>query len=146
MDTTWGCLLVHFTLDNSKFKACNGQPRMKAYDEAKKQGIQNPASHVEKMQLPGFFRCCVYKWKKLRQTQKWGLICAASPKMAKNYKEVPDLVRTFFGANTKFSKRASKADPNCSSILPSDFLDLVAAAVVARLMYIQLLFVTQTCM
>lgn len=107
-------------------------PRMQAWDKAKAEGIENPADHVKKMNLRGYYRCCFYKWKKARAAQQWSLICLNSPRLAKSYKELPNTVRTVLGLGKKFDHRKAKGgDENTTTILPRAFQDAVSELVVS---------------
>ena len=105
--------------------------RMQAYDKAKEDpNIKHPCQHVAKMNLPGFFRCCVFRWKKQREAQKWGLLCQACPHLAKKYKEPPNVLRKIIGHSLKFQHRA-KSDGG-SSLLPPEFETAIASCIVPR--------------
>lgn len=98
--------------------------RMRAYDEAVDKKIHNPAEYVKSLNLKGFFRCCIYKWKKSRVQQQWTLICQAAPKLAKRFKEVPNCLRKMIGLGVKFNIR-TKQD-GASSTLPVGFENVIA--------------------
>ncbi|CAK9003637.1 Malate dehydrogenase 2 [Durusdinium trenchii] len=97
---------------------------MRAYDEAVDKKIHNPAEYVKSLNLKGFFRCCIYKWKKSRVQQQWTLICQAAPKLAKRFKEVPNCLRKMIGLGVKFNIR-TKQD-GASSTLPVGFENVIA--------------------
>ena len=54
---------------------------MAAYDKAVEDGEKHPAKKVSRMK--GFYRCCVYKWKKSREREKWTLLCRACQKASR---------------------------------------------------------------
>ena len=64
---------------------------------------------------------------------KWPVICASCPKLAKKFKELPDIVKTFIGRPKKFEHREKAKSAKSTCILPSEFQELVASAVVASL-------------
>lgn len=106
-------------------------PRMQAYDEAKADPkIKNPCSHVEKMKLPGFFRCCIFRWKKPREDQKWTLLCHACPHLAKRYKEPPNILRRIIGHEVKCKHRLT--EDGGTSCLPPEFESAITSCVVPR--------------
>ena len=105
--------------------------RMQAYDKAKVDpNIKHPCKHVAKMNLPGFFRCCVFRWKKQREVQKWSLLCQACPHLAKKYKEPPNVLRKIIGHSLKFQHR-TKLDGG-DSLLPPECETAIASCVVPR--------------
>ena len=106
-------------------------PRMKAYDKAKEDKAPNPCRWVEEQNLPGYYRCCFYKWKKERQQHHWSLLCSSAPKMMKRCKEVPNLLKDMLGLKKKFCQRAAKESPDMTSILPAAFERVVADCVVS---------------
>eukprot|EP00438_Fugacium_kawagutii_P025513 Skav224451 [mRNA] locus=scaffold3438:3800:13300:+ [translate_table: standard] len=97
---------------------------MKAYEKAKSEGVLDPCKHVENQRLPGYFRCCVYRWSRPRARDHWSLICNTSPEMAKKCKEVPNVLRDIVGLPKKFSNRRPKSseDPNVTTILPGELI------------------------
>ena len=100
--------------------------RMEAYEAAKKAGHRNPAKAVSHMS--GFYRCCIYKWKKTRIRDDWGLLCRACPRIAKKCKEIPDLLKTYMGRKTKFKSRTPNQDDRFTSILPAEFEAVISEA------------------
>ena len=104
---------------------------MKKYYDAKDRGDRRPCQAIS--HLKGYYRCCVYKWAKQRVKENWEVFCRASHKLARKFKECPDVLRTFFGNPKKFQSRCSKsAEPGTTCILPQHFVDLVGESVVAR--------------
>ena len=106
--------------------------RMQAHDKA----VANPEIPKKKINetikdMPGYFRCCAYKWKRPRQRHLWTLVCRVAPKLAKSVKEVPDSLRKMMGVASKCSHRTSKADDDSICTLPNEFVDLVAECTVA---------------
>lgn len=96
--------------------------RMKAYDRAKSDpNIRNPCKYVEGLQLKGFFRCCIFRWKRPRKENRWTLLCEACPALAKVYREVPNVLRKILGKEVKLRTRKKGDGDQCSSILPADF-------------------------
>ncbi|CAK9036997.1 unnamed protein product [Durusdinium trenchii] len=91
---------------------------MVAYDKAKSEGVKNPCSHVAQMNLRGYYRCCFYKWSRARQAQQWTLVCSAAPKLAKRYKELPDVLRKLVGLKLKFRQKSSDQGES-SATLPA---------------------------
>lgn len=102
--------------------------RMVAYDKAKSDGITLPCKHVAQLNLPGFYRCCMYKWKHARQAQQWTLVCACAPKLARQYKELPDSLRNLVGLKLKFRGRSSD-DGESTATLPSALTEAVSHVV-----------------
>lgn len=101
---------------------------MVAYDKAKSDGITLPCKHVAQLNLPGFYRCCMYKWKHARQAQQWTLVCACAPKLARQYKELPDSLRNLVGLKLKFRGRSSD-DGESTATLPSALTEAVSHVV-----------------
>ncbi|CAK9006799.1 unnamed protein product, partial [Durusdinium trenchii] len=106
---------------------------MEAYDAAVQEGRTNPCAYVQSLGLKGFYRSCIYKWKKTRQQDSWTVMRAASPRLAKKYRELPDVLRNLLGKQRKFIQRASNASGSATCILPAAFQDMVASAVVERI-------------
>lgn len=104
---------------------------MRAYDKAKADGVQNPCQHVASLRLRGFFRCCMCRWKRARQEDQWGLLCDASPRLAKTYREVPNVLREIMGRKLKFGHRSSATEEGSAAILPVDFERAISDCVVA---------------
>lgn len=103
---------------------------MQKYFEAKNNGEKFPCKAISHMR--GYYRCCVFKWAKRRIKEHWEVFCKASPKMAKRFKECPDILRNFLGNPKKFQSRCLKqAEPGTTCILPQHFVDLVGESVVA---------------
>lgn len=100
---------------------------MRAYEKAKSDpDIKNPCEHVASLKMPGYFRCCIFRWKKPRENFKWSLLCDAAPKLAKAHKEVPNVLRQILGKKMKLSFRTStgsdgQLDSSSTSMLPPDF-------------------------
>ena len=96
--------------------------RMKAYDRAKSDPhIQNPCKHVEGLQMKGFFRCCMFRWKNARKESRWSLLCEACPGLAKACREVPNVLRKIIGKEVKLKTRCRADGDQGSAILPPDF-------------------------
>ena len=106
------------------------QLRMKKYDELREQGVKNPCAEIQKLNLKAYFRCCVYKWQKVRKQEMWPTICAVSPRLAKQCKEVPNHLRRMLGLKDKFTKRATSRMPDSTTILPTALETAVAELVV----------------
>ena len=106
---------------------------MIVYDRAVAECRKNPSKHAESLKLPGFYRCCIYKWKKQREKDHWSLLCKACPKMAKTNKECPDYVREFAGEAKKFSSRAASGFPEATSILPPELVSAIGEQVASWL-------------
>ena len=109
-------------------------PRMQAYDEAKLRGDPQPGKVIKNM--PGYYRCCVYKWKKVRVKDEWALVCRACPRIASANKELPDVLRRFMGRTTKYKSRRPNAVPTESSytnLLPAEFEAVLSDAIAAWL-------------
>lgn len=106
---------------------------MEAYDAAVQEGRTNPCAYVQSLGLKGFYRSCIYKWKKTRQQDSWTVMRAASPRLAKKYRELPDVLRNLLGKQRKFIQRASNASGSATCILPAAFQDMVASAVATGL-------------
>ena len=102
--------------------------RVKKYDELKRDGIKNPSHLLRNMK--GYFRCCVYKWGKVRQRDQWSLVCAAAPIMARKVKELPNTMRRMLGMKTKFSARRCQNEAGTTTIVPSVLENAVADIVV----------------
>ena len=101
---------------------------MKAYDTAKNNGEKNPAASLKGM--TGYYRCCVYKWEKVRQRDNWSVVCQCAPNLAKRYKELPNFVRKFMGKKPKhLFRRGKEGAPSSTCILPDDLQDAVAELV-----------------
>ena len=79
--------------------------------------------------MPGYYRCCVFKWIKIRERDHWSLLCDAAPKLAKKNKELSDAMRKFFGNATKFTARASALDATATSLVPRLLQDVVGQTV-----------------
>ena len=108
--------------------------RMVAYDKALADPeIKNPSKYVESLKLPGFFRCCVYAWKKPRVEGRWTLLCQSAPKLAKKHKEVPNFLRETLGKKAKFNVRSSTKECTTTSILPGELENAVVQGVVSCL-------------
>ena len=116
---------------------------MQAYDEQVAAGNERAAKHVASLNLPGFYTSCIYKWKKAREADKWSVLCASCPKLARKYKEMPDILKSFMGKPKKFKHRRKNAatDPNATCMLPSEFVEVVASAVVASLQCIVFMYI-----
>ena len=124
-----------FVIDHhSKFAHVSLCPgfRMKAYDKAVEEKHPTPSKHVEGLRLKGWYRCCYPKWRKVRDKHNWPLICRAAPKLAKRYRECPDVIKEFLGQPKKFLARC-KSSEGTTSILPMQFQTTVANSVAARL-------------
>ena len=104
---------------------------MVRFEQAVSDGDDKPAKAMEEMK--GYYRSCVYKWRKTRRQDSWTIICAASPRLAKKFRELPDCIRSFLGKSRKFPNRASAVDESSTCILPVPFQDLVAAMIVERI-------------
>lgn len=104
---------------------------MSAYDKAKADNMKNPAKHVENLQMRGWYRCCLYKWKRARTAQKWPLLCKAAPQLARKFKEVPDVLRSFMNMKCKFRARKASVAENSSALIPSELMSVVADTVVS---------------
>jgi hypothetical protein len=105
---------------------------MQAYDKAVADPeIKNPCKHVESLKLPGFFRCCFYRWKKARNEEKWTLLCKSSPKVAKSCKELPGFLRPTLGKCSKIPKRTPKGQPvgDTTTMLPAELVTAVSDSV-----------------
>ncbi|CAL1171482.1 unnamed protein product [Cladocopium goreaui] len=109
----------------------NNRGKMVRFEQAVSDGDDKPAKAVEEMK--GYYRSCVYKWRKTRRQDSWTIICAASPRLAKKFRELPDCIRSFLGKSRKFPNRASAVDESSTCILPVPFQDLVAAMIVERI-------------
>ncbi|CAK9101123.1 unnamed protein product, partial [Durusdinium trenchii] len=81
----------------------------------------------------GYYRCCLYKWKKQRASQMWDLIAQSSPRVAQRRKEVPNGVRLAMGKALKFGTRAKANDSGATTIVPAELQELVAETVVTWL-------------
>ena len=107
---------------------------MQKYDEAMEKGVKCVDKYLKSLKLKAWYRCCQYKWKKPRKEEMWTTICLVAPKIAKRYKEVPDVVKGFLLKPKKFHARASKGGPEGSStIIPAEFRHILGAAIVAQL-------------
>lgn len=105
--------------------------RMKKYDELKQDSrITDAGRHLAKM--PGYYRCCVYKWNKARSRDQWTLVCRCAPRVAKVVKELPNSIRRLLGLSCKFQKRKSAFSPESTSIVPPALENAVADFVVTR--------------
>ncbi len=107
---------------------------MQAYDAAKLRGDPQPAKAIKKM--PGYYRCCVYKWQKVRVRDEWSLICRACPRIASANKELPDVLRKFMGRTSEYKSRRPISHPAESShtnMLPPEFEAVLSDAIVAWL-------------
>jgi hypothetical protein len=114
---------------------------MEAFDKAKADGHAEAAAHVKSLRLPGFYRSCIYKWKKQRQAEHWTLICANNPRLAKCMKELPNSIRLALGHKKKFDHRSKKgAEPDGTSILPRAFKDAIAEIVASCLQNAYVIF------
>ena len=103
---------------------------MQAFDKAKADpNIDQPYKYVQDQKLRGWYRCCVYKWKNTRKRDHWTLLCTASAKLAKTYKELPNVLRKMLGHEMKFSRRTSGVDPASTCTLPSTLLNEVSSMV-----------------
>lgn len=108
--------------------------RMVAFDAAVQDGNPQPARRVASLKLKGYYPSCVYKWKHARKRDSWSVICAASPKLAKRFRELPDSIRQFLGKPQKFSSRAAanSESSGATSILPEPFRNMIAEIIVPR--------------
>lgn len=106
--------------------------RMVAFDAAVRDGNPRPAKHVAGLKLKGFYTGCVYKWKSARTRDNWSVICAASPKLARRFRELPDSIRNFLGKPKKFASRSANSDSGTTTILPEPFRNMVGEAIVLR--------------
>lgn len=95
--------------------------------------MKNPAKHVADQGFKGYYRCCLYKWKKQRASQMWDLIAQSSPRVAQRRKEVPNGVRLAMGKALKFGTRAKANDSGTTTIVPAELQELVAETVVTWL-------------
>ena len=114
------------------YNITSSSPRMQAYDKAVADPeIKNPCKHVESLKLPGFFRCCFYRWKKARNEEKWTLLCKSSPKVAKSCKELPGFLRPTLGKCSKIPKRTPKGQPvgDTTTMLPAELVTAVSDSV-----------------
>lgn len=103
---------------------------MQAFDKAKADpNIDQPYKYVQDQKPRGWYRCCVYKWKNTRKRDHWTLLCTASAKLAKTYKELPNVLRKMLGHEMKFSRRTSGVDPASTCTLPSTLLNEVSSMV-----------------
>ena len=95
-------------------------PRMVAYDRAlENKDIDKVQDHVKNLNLPGFYNCCLYKWKKSRKQQRWTVLCTTAPKLMQTCKEVPNSLRQILGLSLKFQHRNGKdPDNTVSTIMP----------------------------
>ena len=101
---------------------------MRAYDKAKADpAITHPCEYVKSLKLPGWYRCCEFAWKKARKRDQWGLLCDACPKLAKVYKEPPNLLRSILGKKLKFMHRGYCS--GVTSMMPEDFEKAIAECV-----------------
>ena len=108
--------------------------RMKAYDKFKADpAVKYPAKKVEELKLRGYFRSCMYRWKKTRSTEKWSFLCEACPKVAKSCKELPGFLRRVLGKKEKFSTRTPKGLKldNVTSMLPPELENAVTDSIVS---------------
>lgn len=103
--------------------------RMKAYDKAvADRSVRNPAQAVSEMK--GFYRCCIYKWKKQRVRDQWTLLCSTCPRLMKKAKEVPNVMRDILKMDKKFTFRKGKGSEETGTcILPAVFERVVADCV-----------------
>ncbi len=107
---------------------------MAAYDLAKQDpNVKYPCKVVEQQHLAGYYRCCVFKWRRSRERDRWSLICRCAPKLAKSYKEIPNVLRKLMGRKLKFSSRIGHGRKDgTTSTLPKEFQDVVAESVASR--------------
>ena len=109
--------------------------RMRAYDKAKTDpNIKNVCAHVASLKLKGYYRCCEFAWKKKRKADHWGLLCDACPKLAKAYKEIPNVLREMLGKGPKLWHRSS-SEPSeipTTCILPGLFERTVVNCIAPR--------------
>ena len=108
----------------------NGAVRMAAYDEAKSIGMPRPAAHVESLKLKGYYRCCFYKWQRVRRNEHWTLICSSNPALAKKYRELPNSLRSMVGRRLKFRGR-SGTEPTTTVSIPKHLEDTIVECVVS---------------
>ena len=101
--------------------------RMQAYDKAKAAKVWKPQKHVESLGLRGYYRCCIYAWRKVRVADKWPLLCEACPKLAMAYKEVPNVLRELLGKRKKLEHRLTECGED--SMMPFDFESAVVECV-----------------
>lgn len=93
---------------------------MVAWNRAKEdKTIDNPQLYVENLKLPGYYRCCLYKWKKSREMQQWTVLCSTAPRLMQRCKEVPNNLRKVLGLPKKFLQRRSTESNELSAIMPS---------------------------
>ena len=110
---------------------------MQAYDKAVADPmIRKPSQHIKSLKLPGFYRCCVYRWQKTRISEKWTLLCKSSPKVAKACKELPSFLRAILGKKQKFSQRApsgsrSESSQDTTTMLPPELATAISDSVVS---------------
>ena len=104
---------------------------MKAYDDAVARGDKYPCRSVQNLKLPGFYRCCVFKWKKDRSEQCWTTLCQVAPKLAKRHHELPDFLREIIGKGRKFSTRRPVGESDTSTCtMPEPLVMVIAETVV----------------
>lgn len=109
---------------------------MVQYDAAKADpSITKPESYLASLNLKGYYRCCVYKWKKTRASEHWTLLCASNPQLAKRSKELPNSIRKMIGHRLKFRFRGCSDDASTTCFLPSHLEEAIAECVVFQLMF-----------
>eukprot|EP00438_Fugacium_kawagutii_P036377 Skav223643 [mRNA] locus=scaffold46:608748:609365:- [translate_table: standard] len=108
---------------------------MRAYHQVVADGVKKPAKAVADKNLKGYYHSCMYKWKRQRREDSWDVICAASPRLAKKYRELPNVIRNFLGKAKKFQSRtpADDVSKTKTSILPLPFQEMVGEVVLERL-------------
>ena len=105
--------------------------RLQKYDEFKKDpNCKQPGKKAQELGFKGWYRCCLFKWKKDRVNQSWDLIVKAAPSLAKRLKEVPNRIRAMFGQPGKFLSR--KNGQGTTALIPRELQDAVTETVAAR--------------
>lgn len=133
MDLRNGVLFERHLLLRWHSEPCILPLRMQAYDRAIARSDSKKVITEKLKYMKGWYRCCMYKWRHLREKQQWPLLVKACPKLCKRHKELPDFLRRFMGQPKRFQERTPEGSQATTSILPNDFIELVSQTVVSCL-------------
>ncbi|CAK8992980.1 unnamed protein product [Durusdinium trenchii] len=103
------------------------------YDQEKEKGNRNAAKATSQKFPKGFYRCCLYKWKRDRAAQSWDLLITAAPTLTKKFKEIPNRLRQMMGHPLKFVTRSDGSQEATTTILPPELQEITAETVAERI-------------
>lgn len=112
---------------------CSQEQIMSAYDKIIAEGCRQPMKALQDMNLPGFFRSCVYdcKWGALRVSQRWTLLCSTAPKIMSKCRELPNSLRKMINYS-KLKYGEVQTDKRCA--LPVVLSQVVEKIVMDRVL------------